>query len=104
MQGAYNEIKDKDFNIVGIVEDGYDNEESVNNILSQKKVTYTNIIPNEKFYNEFVSLMGDFGGAILVNDKGEILKAKLPGKDEKQTILPVLSKQEILDIFKENSK
>ncbi|GAA0735166.1 hypothetical protein [Clostridium oceanicum] len=104
MQAAYSEIKDKDFNIVGIVEDGKDNEDGVNKILSEKKVTYTNIIPDDKFYDDFVSLVGAFPTSILVNDKGEILKAKLPGKDVKQKRLSILTKQEILDIFKENSK
>ncbi|MFD3157840.1 hypothetical protein ACFIJ5_13370 [Haloimpatiens sp. FM7330] len=104
MQGAYNEIKNEDVNIIGIVEDGKDNEKSVKKILKENNITYTNIIPDEKLWDDLVSLVGAFPTSILVNDKGEILKVKLKNNAESIIEIPVLKKEEILDIFNKNRK
>lgn len=104
MQGAYEEIKDKDVNIVGFIEDGASAKDTAKKILSQQKVTYTNIIPDEKLYDDLISLVGSFPTSILVNDKGEIEKVIYPGDGKEVVRLGVLKKQQILDIFNEKLK
>lgn len=102
MQDAYDEIKDTDVNIIGIVEDGKNNEPTVKKILSTKNVSYTNIIADDQLYDDLVCLVGAFPTSILVNDKGEILKVKLPDKNDEIVKMSSLSKDQILDILNKN--
>lgn len=75
----YEKVKDKGLNVVGVVEDGMKNEENVKKILDKSKITFTNIIPDERFYDDFVSLCGLYPASLLVDSSGQVVGELING-------------------------
>ncbi|WP_052045211.1 TlpA family protein disulfide reductase [Caloranaerobacter azorensis] len=84
LQALHTEMKNKGVNIIGIVADGIDNEIYALDILRKSGVTFVNIIPNEKFVNDFVSRITVVPVSIFVNSKGEIVGEIVIGSRSKE--------------------
>ncbi|WP_072966188.1 TlpA family protein disulfide reductase [Caminicella sporogenes] len=84
LQALYEEMKGQEVNIIGIAADGIDNEIGVLDILRKTDVTFINIIPDEKFMNDFISKIRAVPTSILVNDKGEIIGKPIVGSRNRE--------------------
>lgn len=82
LQELYKEYENKGVNVVGIVADGESTEVQALQILKKKKVEFTNLIPDEKFKEQFVSKTKVVPVSILVNSKGEIIDTVTGSKDK----------------------
>lgn len=72
--GAQEALLDMGVQIVGICEDGQSNREHALEILKASQAEYINIMPNDQFYDEFVSLCFTFPSALLVGGNGQVLE------------------------------
>ncbi|WMM23399.1 TlpA disulfide reductase family protein [Tissierella sp. MB52-C2] len=86
----YEEVKDKGVNVVGVVEDGMKNEEAVKEILNKTNVTFTNIVPDEKFYDDFMSLCGSFPTSLLVGSNGDVVGEIISGARTKEEYMKLI--------------
>lgn len=85
LEEYYNEFKEKNINLIGVAVSAGDNEElleEARNILKEKGVTYTNLIPNieSSFYKDFIC--GEITGyptTYIVDSEGNIIGAPLIG-------------------------
>ncbi|SHH44823.1 Thiol-disulfide isomerase or thioredoxin [Caloranaerobacter azorensis DSM 13643] len=84
LQALHTEMKNKGVNIIGIVADGINNEIYALDILRKSGVTFVNIIPNEKFVNDFVGRITVVPVSIFVNSKGEIVGEIVIGSRSKE--------------------
>lgn len=73
LQELYKEYGEKGVNILGIVADGDINETQALQILKKKKVEFVNLIPDEKFKENFVGRTKVAPFSLIVNSKGEIM-------------------------------
>ncbi|WP_333860517.1 TlpA family protein disulfide reductase [Clostridium sp.] len=74
LQKLYDEYTAKGFNLIGVVSDGEMNKEDALDILKKLNVTFVNLIPDEKFQNDFVSKTDVVPTSVFVNSNGEILE------------------------------
>jgi thiol-disulfide isomerase/thioredoxin len=88
----YVELKDKGVSVIGVVEDGIKNEEAVKEILEKCNVTFTNIVPDEKFYDDFMSLCGTFPTSLLVDSEGNIVVELISGARTKEEYMEIIDK------------
>lgn len=93
-------MKKKNVNVIGIVEDGKNNVKGVEDILKQKKVKYTNIIPSDKLYDDLISLISAYPTSIIVNDKGKIVSEIISGAKSTEQYIKIVDK--ILEKEKES--
>ena len=63
-----------DVQIVGICEDGKTDRETALNILETDNATYVNIMPDDQFYDDFVSLCFSFPSAMLIDSNGNVVQ------------------------------
>lgn len=77
-------MQSEDVNVVGIVADGMSNEENALQIVHQQDVEYTNIVPDQKFIDDFVRLTSVVPVTLLVNDQGEIIGQQIVGARSKE--------------------
>lgn len=84
LQEIYDEGKDKGVSVVGIVEDGMNNEEEVKKILEQSNVKFINIVPDEKFYDDFVTLCSSYPASLLVDSDGNVVSELISGPRTKE--------------------
>ncbi len=77
LQKLQDEFKDKKVKVIGIVSDK--ETEAAKKILSTKKVSYTNIIPDGNLEKEVVNNFDYTPATIFVNSKGEVLNTFIPG-------------------------
>ncbi len=82
LQELYKEYGAKGVNIVGVVSDGDANEVQALQILKKKNADFVNLIPDEKFKNEFVQKATAVPTSVLVNSKGEILETVVGSKSK----------------------
>jgi hypothetical protein len=82
LQALYEEMQDQEVNVVGIVADGMNNESALK-IVHRQGVEFTNIIPDQKFTDDFVSGISVVPVTMLVNSKGEIVGNKIVGARSK---------------------
>ncbi|WP_129596104.1 TlpA family protein disulfide reductase [Anaerophilus nitritogenes] len=92
LQNLYCEIKNQNVNIIGIIADAQDHESLTQKILSQNKITYTNIIPDKSLQTKFLNTIASYPTSIFVDQQGNIV-----GKP----IIGTLSKNEYIKIIKE---
>ena len=69
---AEDALQDMDVQIVGICEDGKIARDLALEILQTKGASYVNIMPNDQFYDEFVSLCFTFPSAMLIGSDGSV--------------------------------
>lgn len=74
LEESKNALSEIGVQVVGVCEDGGANGEEAQQILQEKGATYTNIFPDEKFYDDFVSLCFSFPSALLVDVNGNVVK------------------------------
>lgn len=82
LQSVYDRMKDKGVGVIGVVEDAQGNEDMVQEILSENGVTYTNIYPDEKFYDSFVSLCFTFPSSLIVDSQGNVIMPLISGAND----------------------
>lgn len=95
LEDYYNRFKEKNINLIGVAVSAGENAElleAASNILTQKGVTYTNLIPNieSSFYKDFIS--GELTGyptTFIVDREGNIIGAPLIGvvKNQEDTLM-----------------
>lgn len=85
LQEIYKDMKDQDVNVVGIVADGMGKETNALQIVHQQRVAYINIVPNQKFMDDFVGLTPVVPVTLLVNNKGELVGKQVVGAQSKET-------------------
>ncbi len=69
---AEDALRDMDVQIVGICEDGKIARDLALQILQTQGASYANIMPNDQFYDEFVSLCFTFPSAMLIGSDGSV--------------------------------
>lgn len=89
LEEYYQDFKDKNINLVAVAASAGDSEEMrtyAENILQEKGVTYTNIIPDieSSFYKDFICVMTGFPTTYIVDNKGNMIGAPLLGVVKKQ--------------------
>lgn len=67
-------MKEKNVNVIGIVQDGKDSTDVVKNLMEKKGINFTNIIPNDDLYQDVIASINAFPTSMIVNDKGEVVK------------------------------
>lgn len=95
LEDYYNEFKAENINLIGVAVSAGENDElleDARNILKEKGVTYTNLIPDieSSFYKDFIS--GELTGyptTFIVDSKGNIIGAPLIGvvKNQEETLM-----------------
>lgn len=91
IEEIHNEMKDQGVNVIGIVEDGPKNKKGIKYILRNKNITFRNIIPNEEFYREFVSLFSSYPYSVIVDSNGKIIEF-INGRREKSQYKNLIEK------------
>lgn len=76
--------------MVGIVADGMNYEADARYFTQKYGVKYPNIVPNQKFMDDFVRLTVAVPTSILVNDKGEIIGQAMVGFKSKAEFRQVI--------------
>lgn len=92
LQELYKEYQPKGFNLIGVVADGETNEVQALQILKKTKSDFLNLIPNEKFTDDFVSKTKAVPVSVFVNSNGDIL----------ETVVGSRSKEEYKKIIERN--
>lgn len=97
LQKLYEEVKDENINVIGIVSDTPDvnNEELAKKILSKKGVEFANIIPDEKIMNTILKDISGVPTTFFVDSEGNIIGDFLVGSNSKEGF-----KKEIQDRLK----
>ena len=84
LEEYYQEFKGRNINLVGVAASAGDSEEMramAEKILSEKEVTYLNIIPDPEsdFYRDFICRLVGFPATCIVDSKGNIIGPPLLG-------------------------
>lgn len=79
LQKTFEALQEKGVAFIGVCEDGKGNEELVKEILKKKGVTYVNLLPSTKFYDDFVSICYSFPTSIIVDSDGNVVKEGFSG-------------------------
>lgn len=89
LQELYTEYKTKGFNLIGVVADGETNEIQAMQILKKIKADFVNLIPNEKFNEDFVKKTQAVPVSVFVDNKGEVIETVIGSKtkDEYKQII-----------------
>lgn len=94
LEEYYQEFKEKNINVMAVAASAGDSEEmraGAEQILTEKGVTYTNIIPNPEsdFYKDFICEMAGFPTTYIVDSDGNIIGAPLVGvvKNQEDTLM-----------------
>ena len=94
LEKYYQEFKEKNINLVAVAASAGDSEEmraEAEKILTEKGVTYTNIIPDpeSEFYKNFICEIAGFPTTYIVDREGNIIGAPLIGvvKNQEDTLL-----------------
>lgn len=84
LEAYYQEFKEQNINLIGVGTDSCDSEESLalaKEILSEKGVTYQNIVPDvdSTFYKEFIAEIMSYPTTYVVDREGNIIGAPITG-------------------------
>lgn len=71
IEALYEDMQEKNINIIGVVSDGLGNENEARRITEQQGAQYTNLIPDQNFIDAFVSRTDVVPVTIFVNSKGD---------------------------------
>ncbi|MCY6370072.1 TlpA family protein disulfide reductase [Clostridium ganghwense] len=88
LQKLYEEVKNENINLVGIVSDTYDDDENqalAKKILDKKGAKFTNIVPDEKLLNGFLKDIPGVPTTVFVDSKGNIIGKPIVGGNSKET-------------------
>ncbi len=95
LEKLYNEMKNENVNIIGIIGDAEGNEKIAEDIINKKKVTYTNIFPDKNIEKHFLKDIHAYPTSIFVNSKGKIVGKPIVGAINKSAY-----KEEIMKMLK----
>lgn len=87
------EFKDKKVKVIGIVSDKA--VEDAKNIIKEKNISYTNIIPDQALENQIVNSFDYVPVTIFVNSKGEIMDKFIAGSSDFETFKGII--EELLE-------
>lgn len=73
IEKLYQEMKDSDVNIIGIVKDGVGKEDLAKEIVEKKEVTFTNIIPSKEMSKGFLKNINLLPTTIFIDSEGTII-------------------------------
>lgn len=90
LQAVYTEMKEKKINILGIVADGMSNDVGALKILKELNVTFTNIIPDENFIDDFVNKTDVVPVSLFVNSEGKIVGELIVGSRTKEEFKQII--------------
>lgn len=79
LQKLYAKYKDDGFNVIGVVEDPVGNEDLIQAIVEREGVDYMILYPDNKFYDDFVSLCFAYPSSLLVDSEGNVVDAVIMG-------------------------
>jgi|GEM_PF-1655737 len=91
IEKVYEKYSPRNIGVVGIAADGQSQEPQVNEILKKAKVTYENLIPDDKFTKDFVSHESGIPYTIIVDHKGQIVDFTI-GAQSKKTYENMINK------------
>lgn len=99
LEAYYQDFKDKNINLVAVAASAGDSEEmraAAEEILNEKGVTYTNIIPDpgSDFYKNFICEMAGFPMTYIVDREGNMIGAPLVGVVKNQEKI-LMKRQEL---------
>lgn len=80
---------DKDVQVIGIVTDGENNDETTK-MLEELKVTYLNIIPDKVLNDTLVNKFDYVPATVFVDSEGKILKAFIPGSASEEKFSTII--------------
>lgn len=80
----YEEFKDKNVNVIGIVGDtpNKDNEELARKIIKNEKVTYTNIIPDKSLEEGIIKEVSGYPTTFFVDKNGNVIGETIVGGND----------------------
>ncbi|HHY90938.1 MAG TPA: redoxin domain-containing protein [Clostridiales bacterium] len=84
LEEIYQEMKEKNINVIGIIGDAKGNEQIAKDIITKTKVTYTNIIPDKNIENNFLKHIYAFPTTVFVNSDGKIIGEPVIGAQNKE--------------------
>ena len=94
LEEYYQDFKDKKINLIAVAVSAGDSEElraAAENILKEKGVTYTNVIPDieSSFYTDFIMNISGYPTTYLVDSEGNMVGAPLVGvvKNQEDTLM-----------------
>lgn len=89
MQALYKDMKSRNVNVLGIVADGMGNK-TARQIVDRQGVDYSNIVPDQKFMDDFVNLTSVVPVSLIVNSKGEIMGKQIIGSKSKEEFKKII--------------
>lgn len=73
LQQLYQEVKENDIAIVGIIVDGVDNNQAAQGLIEEHGITYLNLLPDDSLKKNLFPRLAGVPTSIFVNNKGEIV-------------------------------
>lgn len=96
LQELHEELKSENINVVGILRNYEETKDEVAKIIDTSGITYTNIIPDEKFNREFVNCAIGNPTTLFIDGKGnlvgEIIVGAIKKDDYEKAIRKALEK------------
>lgn len=94
LQEVYEEAKEKNVNVIGIISDtpSSKNEDSAKLILKASNATYMNIIPDSKIQDSILSNISAVPTTIFINKEGVMLDKTIVGARSKEEYLREIDK------------
>lgn len=94
LETLYQQMKSQNINVLGIVVDGQQNQALARDILRQSDVTFSNIMPDEKFIETFVAeVAGGVPTTLFVNSSGEIVGDIVAGARSKEQYVKLIEER-----------
>jgi thiol-disulfide isomerase/thioredoxin len=90
--GAHEELMGMNVQIVGICEDGKGDRESALDILQANDAAYVNIMPDDQFYDDFVSLCFTYPSAMLIDSNGNVVQNQFSLERDADAIVTQIGK------------
>lgn len=92
LQVLYQEMKGSGVNIIGVVSDGMGNEDQARQIAQEQGATYSNLIPDQAFMDEFVSRTDVVPVSILLNSQGKRVGEVIAGSRSKEEYREIIKR------------
>lgn len=90
---VHRELLEEGINVIGIVQDGRDNTETMEQLLEEAEVEYTNLIPSKDLEKEFVSGIKSYPTSFLVDSEGKIVGREIVGARDAEAYKSLLKKE-----------
>ncbi len=93
LQPLYEELKDKDVNLIGIMVDVSEDQniEAAKYILDSSNVKFTNIIPDKNLYEQLISQIPGVPTTFFIDEEGKIIGEPLVGARSKDDYMKIIN-------------